>query len=88
MPSKKDQQNLWSFYPSDPFKNGHFNVRHPVFAKNFVSWEGSGNLIGDNGFAGEKRGENAHQLDSLYIFWLIKYLVEIWREEELPNLRY
>ena len=30
MPSKKDQQNFWSFYPSEPFKNGHFNVRHPV----------------------------------------------------------
>ena len=31
MPSKRDQQNFWSFYPSEPFKNGHFNVRHPVF---------------------------------------------------------
>ena len=30
MPSKKDQQNFWSFYPSEPFQNGHFNVRHPV----------------------------------------------------------
>ena len=30
MPSKKDQQKFWSFYPSEPFKNGHFNVRHPV----------------------------------------------------------
>ena len=30
MPSKKDQQNFWSFYPSKPFKNGHFNVGHPV----------------------------------------------------------
>ena len=30
MPSKRDQQNFRSFYPSEPFKNGHFNVRHPV----------------------------------------------------------
>ena len=29
MPSKKDQPNFWFFYPSEPFKNGHFNVRHP-----------------------------------------------------------
>ena len=28
---KKNQQNLWSFYPSEPFQNGHFNVRYPVF---------------------------------------------------------
>ena len=34
MPSKKDQQNFWSFYPSEPFKNGHFNVRHPVTKTN------------------------------------------------------
>ena len=27
---KKNQKNYWSFYPSEPFKNGHFNVRHPV----------------------------------------------------------
>ena len=27
---KKNQQNYWSFYPSEPFKNEHFNVRHPV----------------------------------------------------------
>ena len=27
---KKNQQNYWSFYPSEPFENGHFNVRHPV----------------------------------------------------------
>ena len=27
---KKNQQNYWSFYPLEPFKNGHFNVRHPV----------------------------------------------------------
>ena len=31
MPSKKDQQIFWSFYPSEPFKNGHFNVRHTVY---------------------------------------------------------
>jgi hypothetical protein len=30
MPSKRDQQNFKSFYHSEPFKNGHFNVRHPV----------------------------------------------------------
>jgi hypothetical protein len=30
MPSNKYQQKFWSFYPSEPFKNGHFNVRHPV----------------------------------------------------------
>ena len=30
MPLKKDQQISLSFYPSEPFKNGHFNVRHPV----------------------------------------------------------
>ena len=34
MPSKKYQQNFWSFNPSEPFKNGHFNVRHPVFQLN------------------------------------------------------
>ena len=30
MPSKKNQQNYWSFYPSEPFTIAHFNVRHPV----------------------------------------------------------
>ena len=30
MPSKKNQQNYWSFYPSEPFTLGHFNVRYPV----------------------------------------------------------
>ena len=41
MPSKKDQQKIWSFYPSEPFKNGHFNVRHPVLEADFqanCSW--------------------------------------------------
>ena len=32
MPSKKNQQNYWYFYPSEPLQNGHFNVRHPVFS--------------------------------------------------------
>ena len=27
---KEKKQNYWSFYPSEPFKNGHFNVRYPV----------------------------------------------------------
>ena len=27
---KKNQQNYWSFYLSEPFENGHFNVKHPV----------------------------------------------------------
>ena len=30
MPSKKNQQNYWSFHPSEPFTIAHFNVRHPV----------------------------------------------------------
>ena len=30
MPSNKYQQIFWSFYSSEPFKNRHFNVRHPV----------------------------------------------------------
>ena len=30
MPSKKNQQNYWSFHPSGPFTIAHFNVRHPV----------------------------------------------------------
>ena len=30
MHSKKNQQNYWPFYPSEPFTFGHFNVRHPV----------------------------------------------------------
>ena len=25
------QENYWSFYLSEPFKNGHFNVRHPLW---------------------------------------------------------
>ena len=36
---KKNQQNYWSFYPSEPFKNGHFNVRHPVFVIVFKAAE-------------------------------------------------
>ena len=36
MPSKKNQQNYGSFYPSQPFKYGHFNVRHPVLC--LVMW--------------------------------------------------
>ena len=24
------QENYWSFYPSEPFTLGHFNVRYPV----------------------------------------------------------
>ena len=28
---RKINKIFWSFYPSEPFKNGHFNVRHPVF---------------------------------------------------------
>ena len=36
MPLKKKQQNYRSFYPSEPFKNGHFNVRHPV-AQNILN---------------------------------------------------
>ena len=49
------------------------------------SWEGSGNLIGDNGFAGKKGEKTQHQLDRLYIFWLIKYLFEIWREVKVAK---
>ena len=30
MPLKKNQQNYWSLYPSEPFTIAHFNVRHPV----------------------------------------------------------
>ena len=30
MPSKKNQQKYWFFYPSEPFTFKHFNVRHPV----------------------------------------------------------
>ena len=30
MPSKKNQQDYWSFHPSEPFTIAHFNVRHPV----------------------------------------------------------
>ena len=30
MSSKKNQQNYWSFHPSEPFTIAHFNVRHPV----------------------------------------------------------
>ena len=30
MPLKKNQQNHWSFYPSEPFTIAHFNVRHLV----------------------------------------------------------
>ena len=33
MDLKKNLQNYWSFYPSEPFKNGHFNVRYPVQEK-------------------------------------------------------
>ena len=45
MPLKKNQQNYWSFYPSEPFTIAHFNVRHPVeeegrvlFKKLLFSW--------------------------------------------------
>ena len=45
MPSKKNQQNYWSFYPSEPFTFRHFNVRHPVIEmlfffdlSNFKNW--------------------------------------------------
>ena len=30
MPSKKNQQDYCSFYPSEPSTIAHFNVRHPV----------------------------------------------------------
>ena len=30
MPSKKNQHNYWSFYPSEIFTIAHFNVKHPV----------------------------------------------------------
>ena len=30
LPSKKNQRNYWSFYPSEPSTIAHFNVRHPV----------------------------------------------------------
>ena len=35
MPSKKSQQNYWSFHPSEPFAITHFNVRHPVHKLDF-----------------------------------------------------
>ena len=41
MPSKKNQQNYWSFYPSEPFTIAHFNVRHPVSSskkQNFIEF--------------------------------------------------
>ena len=27
---KKNQENHWSFYPSEPFRILHFNMRYPV----------------------------------------------------------
>ena len=45
MPSKKNQQNYSSFYPSEQFIFAHFNVRYPVYTLNRsggVKWGAGG----------------------------------------------
>ena len=35
------QQNHWSFYSSEPFTSGHFNIRHPVYTRTpfLIKWK-------------------------------------------------
>ena len=67
MPSKRNQQNFWSFYPSEPFKNGHFNVRYPVGKK--VCLVGCLSLATQRNFPISFKHKVAHMWAIAKLFW-------------------